>query len=86
VIYIQQLSGSGAGINPVTGRVNVGAVGALLRGGEPSGRVDAISVSTTLMNVLRSIEAVADDAYPVPFTPTAAATVLCTSGLLSSGP
>jgi PmbA protein len=86
VIYIQQLSGSGAGINPVTGRVNVGAVGALLRAGEPSGRVDAISVSTTLMNVLRSIEAVADDAYPVPFTPTAAATVLCTSGLLSSGP
>jgi PmbA protein len=84
-IYIQQLSGSGAGINPVTGRVNVGAVGALLRAGEPAGRLGAISVSTTLMDILRSIEAVADDAYPVPFTPTAAATVLCRSDLMSPG-
>jgi PmbA protein len=84
-IYIQQLSGSGAGINAVTGRVNVGGVGALLRAGEPAGRVDTISLSTTLMDFLRSISAVADDAYPVPFTPTAAATVLCTSDLMSPG-
>jgi PmbA protein len=83
-IYIQQLSGSGAGINPVTGRVNVGAVGALLRAGEPAGRVDTISLSTTLMDILRSVEAVADDAYPVPFTPTAAATILCSSDLMSA--
>jgi PmbA protein len=84
-IYIQQLSGSGAGINPVTGRVNVGVLGAVLLAGEPAGRVDTISLSTSLMHFLRSIEAVADDAYPVPFTPTAAATVFCTSDLMSPG-
>jgi PmbA protein len=80
-IYVQQLSGSGSGINPVTGRVNVGAVCVLLRAGEPAGRVDTISFSTSLMNVLRSIEAVADDVCPVPFTPTAAASIQCSSDL-----
>ena len=42
-IYIQQLSGSGAGINPVTGRIEVGGIVWLLRAAQPVGPVKTIA-------------------------------------------
>ncbi|MEJ7708079.1 MAG: metallopeptidase TldD-related protein [Nocardioidaceae bacterium] len=83
-VYLQQLSGSGAGINPVTGRVDVGGVGGLLRRGQIVGRIDTVPVATSLLSFLQSIEAVADDAYPVPFTSAAGSTVLCDGQLIGS--
>ena len=48
VVYIQQLSGSSAGINPVTGRIDVGGIGWLLQAGQPVGRVETIAISRSL--------------------------------------
>ena len=81
-VYIQQLSGSSAGINPVTGRIDVGGIGWLLQAGQPVGRVETIAISTNLTAFLRSIVAIGDDADQVPFTPTAASTVVCDSELI----
>jgi len=75
-VYIQQLSGSGAGINAVTGRVDVGGVGWLLRRGQVVGRVETVAISTTLPDLLGSVVAIGDDSYQVPFSPTAASTVV----------
>ena len=47
-VYIQQLSGSSAGINPVTGRIDVGGIGWLLQAGQPVGRVETIAISRSL--------------------------------------
>jgi PmbA protein len=81
-VYVQQLSGSGAGINAVTGRVDVGGVGWLLRRGQVLGRVETVAISTTLPDLLGSVAAVGDDSYQVPFSPTAASTVVCDGELL----
>ncbi|MBA3234205.1 MAG: TldD/PmbA family protein [Propionibacteriales bacterium] len=83
-VYIQQLSGSGAGINPVTGRVDVGGVGWLLRNGEVVGRLDTVPIATDLLGFLTSVLAVGDDSYPVPFSSAAASTLLCDSWLIGS--
>lgn len=84
-VYIQQLSGSGAGINPVTGRIDVGAVGWLLRDGQPVGRLDTIPIATNLLHFLASVLRVGDDTYPVAFSSATGSTVLCGSRLIDSG-
>ncbi len=84
-VYIQQLSGSRAGINAVTGRIDVGGIGWLMRDGQPAGPVKTVPMSTSLSEFLGAIEAIADDAAQVPFTPAAASTVVC-SGRLTEQP
>lgn len=84
VLYIQQLTGAGVGINAVTGRVDVGCVGALLRAGEAVGRIATIPLTTTLPSILRAVTAVADDAYQVPGAPVSAPTVVCAGGLFGA--
>jgi PmbA protein len=84
-VYIQQLSGSGAGINAVTGRIDVGGIGWLLRAGQIVGPVPTVAISTNLLAFLRLIIAIGDDSYEVPFTPTAASTVACDSELIHPG-
>lgn len=81
-VYIQQLSGAGAGINAVNGRIDVGGVAWLLRGGQIAGRVGTISISTDLSTLLRSVVAVGDDSYQAPFTPAAGSTVVCDGTML----
>lgn len=81
-MYIQQHAGGGAVINPVTGRVDVGGVGWLLRAGQVVGPVPTVAISTNLPAFLRSIVAIGDDSCQVPFTPTAASTVVCHSELI----
>jgi hypothetical protein len=46
------------------------------------GRLHTTPLSTSLPAILRAVTAVADDAYPVPFTPVSASTVVCHGGLL----
>jgi predicted Zn-dependent protease len=81
-VYLQQLTGAGVGLNAMTGRVDVGCVGALIRGGEAAGRLPTTPLSSSLPAILRAVTAVADDAYQVPFTPVSAATVVCDGGLV----
>jgi PmbA protein len=76
-VYLQQLSGAGSGINPVTGRIDVGGVGWLLRDGEAAGRVATFSLTTDFGSLLRSVTHVADDARHVQDLPVRAGTVGC---------
>ena len=82
-VYVQQLSGAGVGISAITGRVNVGCVGWVLRNGEAVGRVPTTPLTGTLSTVLRAVTAVGDDTEQIPFTPVQASTVLCDSQLLA---
>jgi predicted Zn-dependent protease len=81
---VQQLTGGGVGINPITGRVDVGGVGWLADEGENVGLLPVISISTTLSKFLRSILAIADDTHQAEAVPAAACTVLCSGELLGS--
>lgn len=81
-VHVQQLSSAGTGINAVTGRVDVGCVGWLLRDGVPVGRIASTPLSSSLPAVLRAVQAIADDARHVPGTPVSAPTVLCDGRLL----
>lgn len=83
-VHLQQLSGAGSGISAITGRVDVGALGWLSRGGEPAGPLPTLPLSTDLVTFLSAIVAVADDAHPVPYTPVTAPTVVCDPALLGS--
>lgn len=76
-VYLQQLSGGQSGISSITGRVNVGGVGWLLRAGYPAGRLPTSPVATSLTAFLSAIEAVADDTQLAPGQPVLAPTVLC---------
>ncbi len=82
-VVVQQLTGAGSGINPVTGRINVGAVGWLLRDGQPVGPVPTTSLTTDLLAFLQTVTHVADDGRPVPEHPVTAATLACDPELLS---
>lgn len=81
-VYLQQLSGAGMGIDAVTGRVDVGGVGWLLRRGEPVGPLATVLVASDLLTFLRSITHVVDDGGHMPFTPVRAGIVGCASQLL----
>jgi len=81
-VYVQQLTGAGSGINSVTGRIDVGGIGWLLRDGEAAGRVATISLTTDLVSFLQSVTHVADDARLVQDLPVSAGTVGCLPRLL----
>lgn len=83
-VYLQQLSGSQSGISSITGRVNVGGAGYLMRDGQPAGRLPNMSAATTLTAFLAAIQLVADDAQPVLRQPVVAPTVLCSPGWLKT--
>jgi PmbA protein len=83
-IYVQQLSGAGVGISPVTGRIDVGASALLWRDGLIVGRLGVLPIATDLISLLESIDGVGDDTQPLPFSVASGSTVLCSSGLLNS--
>ena len=64
-VYVQQVSGSVAGISAVTGRVSLGGVGYLLRDGEPAGRLPTLPIATSMRSLLAELVAVGDDARVV---------------------
>ena len=81
-VLVRQLSGEGAGIRPVTGRIDVGAVAHLVRGGEPVGRLPVMPMSTTLGELWSAVVAVGSDSRAVPGVPVLASTVMIRPGLL----
>ncbi len=82
-VYIQQVTGGGSGINAITGRVNVGGIGWLMRDGQPAGRLPTLSIATSLEAILSAVELVADDARPQASQPVVTQTVLCGTGWLN---
>jgi len=81
-VYVQEISGAGSGINPVTGQVDLGGRGWLWREGEPAGRLENLLVSTTLPRLLGAIQAVGDDWSFVPGAGLGA-TLVCEPDLLT---
>jgi PmbA protein len=81
-ILVRQLSGEGAGIRPVTGRIDVGAVAHLVRDGIPIGRLPVVPLSTTLGELWSAVVAVGSDSRAVPGFPVLAPTVMIRPGLL----
>ena len=80
-VLVRQLSGEGAGIRPVTGRVDVGLVACLLRDGVPAGRLPVLPLSTTLGELWSAVVAVSGDGRTVPGFPVVAPTVMLRPGV-----
>ncbi|WP_433802926.1 TldD/PmbA family protein [Actinomycetospora sp. CA-084318] len=81
-VHVHQLSGEGAGISPVTGKVDVGVSATLIAAGEPAGSLPQLGLSTTLEALLEAVVGVGDDDRPVMGSPVLAPTVLLRPGLL----
>ncbi|MGY1717255.1 TldD/PmbA family protein [Geodermatophilus sp. SYSU D01106] len=81
-VVVRQLSGEGAGVRPVTGRIDVGAVAHLLRDGRPAGRLPVLPLATTLGELWGAVVAVAGDGIALPASPVLAPTVMLRPGLL----
>ncbi|WP_369251696.1 metallopeptidase TldD-related protein [Geodermatophilus amargosae] len=81
-VLVHQLSGEGAGIRPVTGRVDVGLVACLLDDGVPAGRLPILPLSTTFGELWSRVVAVSENGRAVPGFPVVAPTVMIRPGLL----
>jgi PmbA protein len=66
-LYVQDVSGIHSGVNPVSGEFSVGATGLWIHGGELGGPVREVTVSSTIVDMLRAVQALGDDRRFVPF-------------------
>ena len=66
-LLVQDFHGVHSGSNPVSGDFSVGVTGRLLEGGEPGRPVKEITIAAPMLEILASIEAVADDRRWLPF-------------------
>jgi PmbA protein len=82
MIYVQQLSAGRSGVNAVTGRIDVGAVGFVMRDGEATYPYQVMPLTSRIQDLVRHIAAIGDDARSIPEMPVAAATLLCGAELL----
>jgi PmbA protein len=73
--YLQQVTGSGTGISPVTGRVSLGGVGFVMRDGEPAGRLPTVPIASDLLTILSELTYIHEDAQTITDRPVLAPTV-----------
>lgn len=66
-VYVQEVMGLHSGANPVSGEVSVSFSGLEIRDGALGGPLREAVVSSTLIDILTAIEAVADDRRFIPF-------------------
>lgn len=64
---VTDLHGVHSGANPVSGQFSVGATGMLLEGGQAVQPVKEVTVAAPMLDILRSVQAVADDRRWIPF-------------------
>ncbi|HJP66291.1 MAG TPA: TldD/PmbA family protein [Actinomycetota bacterium] len=60
-VFVQEVSGLHSGANPVSGEFSVGAVGLRVRDGALAEPLREMTVASTLLDVLRSVQLVASD-------------------------
>lgn len=78
-LYVQDVSGIHSGVNPVSGEFSVGATGLWVRGGSLEDPVREVTVSSTIVDMLRSVSALGADRRFFPFGGSlAGATLLLT--------
>jgi PmbA protein len=66
-LFVTGVSGIHSGANPVSGDFSVGATGVLIKGGKLADPVREITIAGNLLEILKGIQAVADDNRWIPF-------------------
>ena len=66
-LYVQDVSGIHSGVNPVSGEFSVGATGLWISGGGLAEPVREVTVSSTIVEMLRAVTALGDDRRFLPF-------------------
>lgn len=66
-IYVQDVVGLHSGANPISGDFSVGVTGLVIRGGELAEPIREATVASTIVDLLRSIQAVGSDLRFYPF-------------------
>ena len=66
-LYVQDVAGIHSGANPVSGEFSVGATGLWIRGGELAEAVREVTVSSTIVEILKAIALLGDDRRFFPF-------------------
>lgn len=66
-LLVQDFHGVHSGANPVSGDFSVGVTGRLCRGGAPEQPVKEVTIALPMLEMLRSVEAVANDRRWLPF-------------------
>ena len=60
-LYVQSVSGVHSGVHAISGEFSVGATGLWIRGGELAEPVRELTVSSTILDMLRGVRALGDD-------------------------
>jgi PmbA protein len=84
-LYVQQVSGIHSGVNAVSGEFSVGATGLWIRGGELAEPVRELTVSSTIVDMLRAIRALGDDRRFYATSGSAAGCTLLLDGMTVAG-
>ncbi|MGE5763449.1 MAG: TldD/PmbA family protein, partial [Mycobacterium leprae] len=84
-LYVQEVKGVHSGVNPVSGEVSVGATGLWIRDGALGEPVREVTVSSTLLDMLRGVTALADDRRFFPFGGSLAGATLLVGEMTVAG-
>lgn len=66
-VYVSDVSGLHSGVNPVSGRLSVGAKGRLIRGGELAEAASGFTIASDLVSMLKAVRATSNEPRWVPF-------------------
>ncbi len=84
-LYVQDAKGVHSGVNPVSGEFSIGVTGLWIRDGELAEPVREITVSSMLLDMLRSVAALGDDRRFFPFGGAMAGATMLVTGMTVAG-
>jgi PmbA protein len=84
-LYVTDVAGLHAGVNPVSGTFSVGASGRLIENGELAAPVRELTIASDLVSMLKAVRAVGSEARWVPFGGSVKAPPLLVAEMAVSG-
>jgi PmbA protein len=84
-LYVTDVAGLHAGVNPVSGTFSVGASGRLIENGELAAPVRELTIASDLVSMLKAVHAVGSEARWVPFGGSVKAPALLVAEMAVSG-
>lgn len=84
-LYVQEVKGVHSGVNPVSGEFSVGATGLWIRDGQLAEPVREITVSSTILDMLKAVVALGDDRRFLPFGGSLAGATLLIEAMTVAG-
>lgn len=84
-LYVQDAKGVHSGVNPVSGEFSIGATGLWIRDGELAEPVREVTVSSTLLDMLRSLAVLGNDRRFFPFGGAMAGATMLVTGMTVAG-